>query len=221
MQPRIGTLLGLLGVLVLLVYYTVRLEKYDDPRLYYEVAGQALGRPADEAYLRMKRDNTPLTAPLAVSSVPAGHRRLPYRDFAVEYPPLALGVFVLPRLLTDNADRYMHIMQAMMGGAILVTTFVLARMLRRLRPEVQDPTRLALLLTALTVGLAGSYMVRRFDVLLSATIAVSMLSMIAGSPFTAGLFLGAGRGDETLACDAAAAAADVRSAPWGVLAAGA
>ena len=57
------------------------------------------------------------------------HGQVPYRDFAVEYPPGALPAFVLPSLLGgDYATTFAWLMAAC--GVALVSVVALARPLR-------------------------------------------------------------------------------------------
>ena len=76
------------------------------------------------------------------------HGRVPYRDFAVEYPPGALPVFVAPAPFQDYAGAFAWLMAAC--GVALV--FVVAEL--RLR---------AAFLVALAPLLAGSLILSRFD----------------------------------------------------------
>ena len=76
--------------------------------------------------------------------------QLPYRDFAVEYPPGALPAFVAPTFAGDYASTFGWLM-AVCGVAIL---FVLA--LARARPAV-------LLLVGVSPLLIGSMLLSRFD----------------------------------------------------------
>jgi uncharacterized membrane protein len=76
------------------------------------------------------------------------HGRLPYRDFAVEYPPGALPVFVAPAPFADYASAFGWLMAAC--GVALV--FVVAQV--RLR---------AAFFVALAPVLSGSLILTRFD----------------------------------------------------------
>jgi uncharacterized membrane protein len=76
------------------------------------------------------------------------HGRVPYRDFAVEYPPGALPVFVAPAPFEDYASAFGWLMAAC--GVALV--FVVAQV--RLR---------AAFFVALAPVLAGSLILTRFD----------------------------------------------------------
>jgi Glycosyltransferase family 87 len=91
--------------------------------------------------------------------------KVPYRDFALEYPPGALPVFAIPSLLLSpdgDLDRYRDGFEAEMlvcGG--LAVLFVLAALLAL----DAGPVRLALALgfTALAPLLLGSVVLSRFD----------------------------------------------------------
>ena len=76
------------------------------------------------------------------------HGLVPYRDFAVEYPPGALPVFVLPALVGSYASTFAWTM-AICGVATVV-------MLAHLRP-------FAAYYTAFAPVLAGSLILSRFD----------------------------------------------------------
>jgi uncharacterized membrane protein len=90
---------------------------------------------------------------------------VPYRDFAVEYPPGALPVFVLPSLLGGSyATTFAWLMAAC--GVVLVVVVALAR------PG-------ASFFTALAPVLVGSLILSRFDLwpaLLAAAALVALLS---------------------------------------------
>jgi uncharacterized membrane protein len=76
------------------------------------------------------------------------HGRVPYRDFAVEYPPGALPVFVAPTAFGDYASAFAALMAAC--GVVLVAA------VRTIRPA-------AAWYAALAPVLVGSLVLSRFD----------------------------------------------------------
>jgi uncharacterized membrane protein len=76
------------------------------------------------------------------------HALVPYRDFAVEYPPGALAVFILPAAFGDYASAFAWEMAAC--GVVLVAVVAIVR-------------REAAFYVALAPVLAGSLILSRFD----------------------------------------------------------
>lgn len=76
------------------------------------------------------------------------HARVPYRDFAVEYPPGALAVFILPAAFANYASAFAWEMAAC--GVVLVAVVAAIR-------------REAAFYVALAPVLAGSLILSRFD----------------------------------------------------------
>jgi hypothetical protein len=157
----------------------------DDPRLFYEVAGEVLNRPVDQAFVDWKRG---FAAP--ASAARPGGWQMPYRDFTVEYPPLALGVLALPRLLTDDWVQYAYGFQAMMAVVFLGVGMVLVRLLTLVRPDLELPAAFGWSLALVVLLLTGSYILRRYDLLLSLTLAGALLARLRQRPGLAGLLLG-------------------------------
>src|SRR3954470_8323192 len=50
--------------------------------------------------------------------------RLPYRDFDVEYPPLAFAAFLPPRLVATDEDGYADAFTTLMGLALAAAAAV-------------------------------------------------------------------------------------------------
>ena len=103
--------------------------------------------------------------------------RVPYRDFAVEYPPAALPAFVIPSLVAAPGDlpRYRRVFETLMalcGGALAaLVAFVLV--LDRRPPREIVP---ALALVALAPLALGPVVLSRFD-LWPALLTVGALTM--------------------------------------------
>jgi glycosyl transferase family 87 len=118
--------------------------------------------------------------------------RVPYRDFALEYPPAALPVFAIPSLLrtpTGDLDAYQNRFEIEMVfcGELLVL-FVLWALLSL---EV-GPLRLGLALGFAAVAplLIGSVVLTRFDLWPAALTAGALAALIAGRDKLSAGFLG-------------------------------
>lgn len=107
--------------------------------------------------------------------------RLPYRDFAVEYPPGALPAFALPSLVAPAGDfeRYRQAFEALMlacgaAGAALAGS-VLARQ-RASRPRLAAGT----LLAGLAPLALGPVVLSRFDLWPAALTVAAVAALVAG-----------------------------------------
>ena len=104
------------------------------------------------------------------------HGRVPYRDFAVEYPPGALPVFVVPAPFADYASAFGWLMAAC--GVALV--FLVAQV--RVRAAV---------FVALAPVLAGSLILTRFDLWPALLATAALAALAAGRHRLGWAFLGA------------------------------
>ncbi len=104
------------------------------------------------------------------------HGLIPYRDFAVEYPPGALPVFLVPAAFSDYASAFADLM-AVCGVAL---TIAVAAIDRR-----------AALYAALAPVLVGSLVLSRFDLWPALLVALALLALVEGSDGTGWAFLGA------------------------------
>ena len=115
--------------------------------------------------------------------------RLPYRDFALEYPPLALLPFALPRLLVFGAelefDGYIWLFLA--EGAIFST--VIALVIARIRAPAAAP---ALAVYALLVALTAPLLPWRYDLFPALLTVLALLCVLRERPGWAGVCLGLG-----------------------------
>ena len=109
--------------------------------------GQLVDWPTYEAYGRAVVD----------------HGLVPYRDFAVDYPPGALPVFVLPALFGDYATAFAWEMAAC--GAALVAVLAFVR-------------REAAFYAALAPVLVGSLIVSRFDLWPTLLLAAALAALV-------------------------------------------
>ncbi|HEU5102798.1 MAG TPA: glycosyltransferase 87 family protein [Roseiflexaceae bacterium] len=114
--------------------------------------------------------------------------QLPYRDFALEYPPLALLAFVLPRLATFGLpiDFSGYIWLFLIQNAVFST--LIALIITRLRgPDASAPAFYALL-----VGVSAPLLPWRYDLFPALLTALALLSLLRGRPGWAGIWLGFG-----------------------------
>ena len=104
---------------------------------------------------------------------------VPYRDFAVEYPPAALPVFVLPAIGDGDSDTYRRRFEGLMAGfgAVLVVCVALALAalgvgLGRLAAGVVFVAAAPLLL--------GSVVLSRFDLWPAMLVAGALAAVVSG-----------------------------------------
>ena len=115
---------------------------------------------------------------------------VPYRDFDIEYPPLALPVFVVPALASE--DQYEPVFELLMWACAVA---MLAFVVLALRAVGAGPVRL--LAAAVFVGLAplalGSLVLSRYDLWPAALTAGALAAFVSGRERLgyAGLGLGA------------------------------
>lgn len=105
---------------------------------------------------------------------------VPYRDFAVEYPPLAIPFFVLPRLFTGDLDTYRRAFAAEMFAANAVAVGLVVRWLDRHGGRGDLARRLAwyALVLALLCPLAAC----RFDLAVGAWAFAAAYALATGRP---------------------------------------
>jgi len=106
--------------------------------------------------------------------------KVPYRDFAVEYPPGALPVFVAPSLAVGpkHFKTYTRLFEGLMGicgaAAVAAVAFVLVR-------DRASPRRLAAALALATLGslALGPVVLSRFDLWPAALTALALAALVA------------------------------------------
>jgi uncharacterized membrane protein len=117
---------------------------------------------------------------------------VPYRDFAVEYPPGALPTFVLPARGNegdpDGFKRSFETLMAVCGGALLIA---LAFALSALGASTARFFG-ALALAAIAPLLLGSVVLTRFDLWPAALTAGALAALVSGRPRLGHGLLGAG-----------------------------
>jgi hypothetical protein len=106
---------------------------------------------------------------------------VPYRDFAVEYPPGALPAFVVPSLLADRGDfdGFRRVFEALMAACGAAAAAFVAVALVRVEA---GPARLAggIALAAFAPLLLGSVVLSRFDLWPAAVTAAALAAVVSG-----------------------------------------
>lgn len=115
------------------------------------------------------------------------HGQLPYRDFALEYPPLALLPFMLPRLATLGLpiDFSGYVWLFLLQNAIFST--LIALIIARIHPAAS-----ALAFYALLVAVSAPLLPWRYDLFPALLTALALLCLLSGRPGWAGIWLGLG-----------------------------
>jgi uncharacterized membrane protein len=127
----------------------------------------------------------------AARSLSAG--QLPYRDFTLEYPPLALVPFVLPQLALGSQayDVSGYAWRFLLQNTLISSLIALgiALVMNHWRPQRR---LLALALYALLVGLNAPVLPWRYDLFPALLTLLGLLCVLRGYPGLAGLWIGFG-----------------------------
>lgn len=110
------------------------------------------------------------------SKVFAGH--VPYRDFAVEYPPLAVAFFALPRLFGQSFANYYAAWQVQIVICDLIALATLAAVARR----AGEDQRLVLGAYTLLLLAVGPIVAQQFDLFPAALTLIAVWSFQRGRP---------------------------------------
>jgi len=113
---------------------------------------------------------------------------VPYRDFAVEYPPLAFLFLVIPRFFSGNLMGYAD------GFAVLMVAFDIAGLffLSRIAHSMRLPHFKTLLIYTVVFYLLGDIVINRFDVIPAVMSLAAMYFYTAGKNKTAWFVLALG-----------------------------
>jgi Glycosyltransferase family 87 len=92
-----------------------------------------------------------------------GRGLFPYRDFSVEYPPLSLPIFVIPRLLAGHSfSGYMDVFELMMAACGMIAAGLSAYLLAAQRVSTRQLV-FGVALVALSPVLLGAVLLSRYD----------------------------------------------------------
>ena len=119
---------------------------------------------------------------------------IPYRDFAIEYPPFALVAFMLPYLaVLGHPLRFIDHTEYFLIENVLISTliaFALAWMTEQRR--ILRPPRLTLALYALLVALSTPLLPWRYDLFPALLTVLAFISILRDRPAWAGFWVGLG-----------------------------
>ncbi len=88
---------------------------------------------------------------------------VPYRDFSVEYPPLALPIFLIPRLIAGNGfSGYMVVFELMMAACGVISAGLAALVLAAQRVQTRQLI-CGVALLGLSPVLLGAVLLSRYD----------------------------------------------------------
>lgn len=96
--------------------------------------------------------------------------QLPYRDFTVEYPPLALVFFTLPCLVASNLDMYQYVFAAQILFFDLLGLFLISALSRRLGFHLAG----TLAIYTLALLAIGPILINRYDLIPAIMVLVSL-----------------------------------------------
>ncbi len=115
---------------------------------------------------------------------------IPYRDFRVEYPPLALPVFLVPRLFTDRLEAYRRAFQVEIFAANALAIGLVVWWIDRKGRKGDLGRRLAFYTIALALlcPMAAS----RFDLVVAAWTLAAVITLALDRPVLGGWLAGLG-----------------------------
>ncbi len=119
--------------------------------------------------------------------------QLPYLDFNLEYPPLALAAFVLPRIFTLGRSYYLYIVLFMLENVVLCTANALL-LIRLMRDLNYSQTRkvLALIFYGLFALIISPVLLWRYDLFPTLFTTLALLAVTANYAALAGIAIGLG-----------------------------
>jgi Glycosyltransferase family 87 len=117
---------------------------------------------------------------------------VPYRDFPVEYPPLSLPIFLIPRLLAGNSfSGYMMVFELMMGACGVVSAALAALVLAAQRVDTRQLI-CGVALLALSPLLLGAVLLSRYDLFPTMLTIAALAALYFGRKRTAFALLALG-----------------------------
>ncbi|HTU85230.1 MAG TPA: glycosyltransferase 87 family protein [Solirubrobacteraceae bacterium] len=121
-----------------------------------------------------------------------GRGLFPYRDFSVEYPPLSLPIFILPRLLAgDSFSGYMTVFELMMAVCGVIAAGLSALVLSAQRVSNRQ-LACGVALIALSPVLLGAVVLSRYDLFPTMLTIAALAALYFDRKWSAFVLLGLG-----------------------------
>jgi hypothetical protein len=171
----------------------------NDIQRYHAYANAMLGLPYQAYFVRplegWQREEHPIDPkldpvdPAAVPPVVPARPLVPYRDFLVEYPPGFFPFAILPALVARGLDSYYFVFSAFMGVLLTGALLLLWDASKRLALARRE----SLVAFAWACALAvGPVIVRRYDAVVSLSLAALVWGCVTRRWWAAGFGLGLG-----------------------------
>lgn len=112
----------------------------------------------------------------------------PYRDFECEYPPLALLLFLLPAMTTNELDTYQYQFVLEQLAFEVIGLLIIGALLRRMRVQ-REETMFVLLGYMFLLASVGPTLYSRYDITVSALILATIFLFLIGKQKSAWAFL--------------------------------
>lgn len=128
------------------------------------------------------------------SSVYLLEGKLPYRDFNLEYPPLALLPFILPRIVALGLAKnyYIYAFLFLLENILFSTINMLLLLRVRTVHSSQNQSIKVLVLYTLSTFVISPILLWRYDLFPTVLTVLALVAVLSHRPTLAGIFLGLG-----------------------------
>ena len=158
-----------------------------DVERYFAYAEATFGRPYPADFVRAAGKAGPEGPPDPSRIATPDRPLVPWRDFAVEYPPGMMAAALLPALLTHDEETYVRLFALDMEAALTLAVWLAVRTAKRMRPGAGEAALAHAILLTLSLGVIA---VRRYDPSVALAIAAAISALAARRPAASGAALG-------------------------------